>query len=213
MALEPRSRKGFSLLEVMVALAILTVSLILLVQTQSSAVLLTNEAERIVTATDLAQMKMTDALLDVEKNGFGVSDNYQSGDFSTLGDDLLDKQFGKDLDDYHWEYLVTEVDIQMIGDLATAAQSLPQMTSGASADGMSGDAANAASNPLASLGALGIGPDMITSFLQPYVREIRVRVWWGKDSKKAEDDGTEVVLVTHVINPGGAMALSSEVPQ
>ena len=60
------SRRGFSLLEVMIALAILTVSLIILVETQSSAVLLTREAERMITATDLAQMKLAEASIAIE---------------------------------------------------------------------------------------------------------------------------------------------------
>lgn len=205
----PTTRRGFSLLEVMVALAILTVSMVLLVQTQSSAVVLTNEAERMIVATDLARMKMSDALLEVEKNGFQASDQEESGDFAELGDDLRNVEFGKELDDYHWEYLVSEVDIAMMGDLATAAQDIPGL--GGEGEGM--DAGGAAGGgALGMLGMLGIGPDMIAEFLGPYVREVRVRVWWGDDSDEAEEDGSEVVLTTHVINPGGAVALEQSIP-
>lgn len=194
----------------MVALAILTVSLILLVQTQSSAVLLTTEAERTIVATDLARMKMTEALLEVEKDGFQISDVYEFGEFDELGDELLDMEFGKELEDFHWEYLVSEVDIEMLGDLATAAQSLPSVAG----DGEAGEnTAGGAGSPLDALGAMGIGPDMISQFLGPYVREVRVRVWWGEDSEKAEEDGSEVVITTHVINPGGALQLEQGLPQ
>lgn len=202
-------RRGFSLLEVMIALAILTVSLIILVETQSSSVLLTREAERTITATDLAQLKLTEATLRLEEEGFQASDVYEQGDFGDLGDDLLDMEFGPELADYKWEYLVSEVDIEMLGDLATAAQSLP--IAGAGADGDAGGAAGG--GPLDALGAVGIGPDMITEFLGPYVREIRVRVWWGDDSEQAEEDGTEVVLTTHAINPSGALTLEQGLPQ
>jgi prepilin-type N-terminal cleavage/methylation domain-containing protein len=203
-------RRGFSLLEVMVALAILTVSMILLAQTQSSAVLLTNEAEKVIVASDLARMKMTEALLLVEQKGFQASDQSDQGDFQELGEDLLDMEFGQELEDYHWEYLVSEADIEMLGDLASAAQSLPGLTG---SDGAEGEAAAPASaNPMDALGMLGIGGDMITQFLAPYVREVRVRVWWGEDSKEAEESGNEVILVTHVINPGGAVALETENP-
>lgn len=197
-----RQRRGFSLLEVMIALAILTVSLILLVETQSSAVLLTTEAEKIIVATDLARTKLSEVLIEVEKDGFQASDQSEFGDFSSFGDDLLDAEFGDELDEYHWEYLVSEVDIETLGDLASAAQELP---------GEEGDAAVA--GPLAGLGALGIGPEMITDFLAPYVREIRVRVWWGKDSEQAEENGNEVVVTTHVINPSGAVSLEQGLPQ
>lgn len=209
-----RASRGFSLLEVMVALGILTVSMILLAQTQSSAVLLTTEAEREIVASDLARMKMSEALLEVEKSGFQASDVSEQGDFETLGDDLLDVEFGEELEDYHWEYLITEVDIEMLGDLATAAQSLPEMGGGEADAGVDGGGgASAAGNPLDMLGMLGIGGDMISQFLGPYVREVRVRVWWGEDSKEAEEDGREVVLVTHVINPQGAVSLEAALPQ
>lgn len=208
----PRSRRGFSLLEVMVALAILVVSMVLLAQTQSSAVILTNEAEEMIVATDLARMKMTEALLQVEEDGFQASDQYESGKFDDLGDDLLDVEFGKELDQYHWEYLVSEVDIEMLGDLATAAQSLPGLGPGGDDAGASGAGA-AGGGALGALGALGIGPDMITEFLNPYEREVRVRVWWGEDSDASEEDGKEVVLTTHVINPSGAVQLAQELPQ
>jgi prepilin-type N-terminal cleavage/methylation domain-containing protein len=201
-----RLRRGFSLLEVMVALAILTVCLVLLAETQSSAVLLTTEAERIVVATDLARMKLNEALLEVEQDGFQTSDRNESGDFKDLGDDLLDVEFGEDLDDYEWEWLVSEVDIEMLGDLAAAAQSMPAEEGGEASAGGPGGA-------LAGLSMLGIGPEAITQFLAPYVREVRVRVWWGGDSEQAEEDGTEVVLTTHVINPGGALQLEQQVPQ
>src|SRR5688572_11715630 len=89
-----RVRRGFSLLEVMVALGILTVSLIILAETQSSAVLLTNEAEKVIVASDLARMKMTEVLIEVERKGFQSSDMSEFGDFDSLGEDLLDVEFG-----------------------------------------------------------------------------------------------------------------------
>ena len=54
---------------------------------------------------------------------------------------------------------------------------------------------------------------MIAEFLGPYIREMRVRVWWGKDGESREEDGAEVVLTTRVINPGGAVALEQGLPQ
>ena len=37
-------------------------------------------------------------------------------------------------------------------------------------------------------------------------------IWWGEDSEQAEEDGTEVVLTTHVINPSGAVSIGGELP-
>ena len=194
-----RDRRGFSLLEVMIALAILTVSLLVLVQTQSSAVVLTNEAERTLVATDLARYKMSEVLLQLEKDGFQVSDVTEQGDFSDFGEDSMNLEFGTELEDFHWEYLVTEVDMESMGDIASAAQSLSEVTD----EGQDGPAANGSS--MDALAMLGFGPDVIMGMLGPFLREVRVRVWWGDDSDQAEEDGTEVVLTTHVINPSGAI--------
>lgn len=205
-----RARRGFSLLEVMVALAILTVSMILLAETQSSAVLLTNEAEKVIVASDLARMKMTEVLLEVERKGFQSSDMTEFGDFDDLGEDLLDVEFGSELKDYHWEYLVSEVDIEMMGDLASAAQSLPGIGGGAAGGDAEVEAGAMGGDALGALGMLGIGPDIIGQFLGPYIREVRVRVWWGEDSEKAEEEGNEVILVTHLINPSAAVAIEQQ---
>lgn len=205
--IDRRHRRGFSLLEVMIALAILTVSLVILVETQSSAVVLTNEAERTITASDLARYKMSEVLLMMEQEGFQQSDQNEFGDFSDFGEDAMDLEFGEELEDYHWEWLVSEVDIDTLGDLAAAADDLSDQADagkqGADANGSALDA----------LGMMGIGPDMIAQFLGPYIREVRVRVWWGEDSEQAEEDGTEIVLTTHVINPTGALALEQQLPQ
>ena len=47
---------------------------------------------------------------------------------------------------------------------------------------------------------MGVSSDMITDMLSPYLREVRVRVWW----EGIEDDGYDPVeTVTHVVNPSG----------
>jgi general secretion pathway protein I len=193
-------RRGFSLLEVMIALAILTVSLLILVETQSSSVLLTNEAERMLVATDLARYKMSEVLLLVEAEGFQASDVTESGDFSTFGDEATDMEFGAELEDYRWEFLISEVDLESLGDVATAAQALQGESDGEASAGAAGGGGS-----MDALAMMGFGPDMLMSFIGPYMREVRVRVWWGEDSDEAEEDGTEVLLVTHVINPSGAV--------
>ena len=162
-----------------------------------------------VTATDLCQLKLTDALLQVEEEGFTVADIYENGDFDDLGDDILDAEFGDELEQFKWEYAISEVDIDMLGDIAALAQQTDQSL-GPSADAGGGAGGGGAADML---GALGFGPEQITDMLGPYIREVRVRVWWGDDSDKAEEDGTEVVITTHVINPTGVLQLEQQVPQ
>ncbi|MFZ5481026.1 MAG: type IV pilus modification PilV family protein, partial [Myxococcota bacterium] len=75
-------RRGFTLLEVVIALAILAVSLVVLVESQSSAVLVTVDAQRTLTGTWLAQEKMAEAMLRVEYEGFTDQDIDEEGDFA-----------------------------------------------------------------------------------------------------------------------------------
>ena len=60
------------------------------------------------------------------------------------------------------------------------------------------DDLNTAETP--GLSDLGMDGDMIGEMLSPYMRELRVRVWW----QRIEDDGFDPVeIVTHVVNPSG----------
>jgi len=209
------ARGGFSLLEVMLALMILTVSLLILAETQATAVIATQEAERFIVATDLAQLKMSEAMLKLEEEGFQTSEVVEFGEFDDLGDELTNLEFGRELEDYRWEYTITEIDIQLAGDLASmmgeggAGDALggmfPGMSDAAGAGGgLPGGAGDA-------LGAVGMGPDQLTQMIGPYIRMVVVRVWWGEDSDSAKEDGTEVTLATHVANPAGMLAVAPPV--
>ena len=208
-----RRRRGFSLLEVMVALAILVVSVAVLIETQGSAAKITREAERVITATDLANAKMNETLLFVEEEGFTNSDIHETGDFDDFGDEAFDLAFGKELSEYHWEYWVSEIDLALAGDIAGMASELE--SSGVIGGG--GGQAGGAASPLGGAGGggsplanLGISSEMITEMLTPYIREVRVRVWWGEDSDEAEDRGNEIVVVSHLVNPTGTVFAGSE---
>ena len=52
---------------------------------------------------------------------------------------------------------------------------------------------------------------MITEMLTPYIREVRVRVWWGEKSDVAEERGDEIIVAdnSHIFRSeaGGASAL------
>lgn len=207
--IQPRPRRAFSLLEVMVSLAILTVSLLILLETQTAAVKATRESERILLATNLAQDKMAEVLLVVEEDGFTDQDKCEQGDFDDFGDDALDVELGDSLKRYHFEWCAFEIDLQLAGDIAGMAEGLAgsgalggsPLPEGASGGGMPGGM---------DLSAFGLSPDMISEMLGRYIREVRVRVWWGEDSRTAEENGDEIVLVTHVINPTGAVMSTSQ---
>ena len=190
------SRAGFTLLEVTIAMAILALQLFVLMSVQSTAGLKTYVADRYSTASFLAREKTTEVRLLLEREGFGDTDLEENGDFEDFGleeDDLDD--YTDAFEDYRWAYTVREVSLGLAGDMASMAGDL-------AGTGYWGDEAeddlNTADTP--GLSDLGVDGDMIGEMLAPYMRELRVRVWWAG----IEDDGFDPVeVVTHVVNPSG----------
>lgn len=205
--------RAFSLLEVMISLAILVTALTLLVEVQATAILMTKEGERLVTASNLAQEKSAEIVLRLESEGFTDVDVCESGEFDDFGDEVLDAEFGDRLDDYHFEWCVSTVDVALAGDIAGMAGGLAGggyfPGEGAGQAGASLDAASALGGA-PDLASMGLGPEQISEMLGKYVREVRVRIWWGQDSKHAEKEGDEVVVITHAINPTGAITATQQ---
>src|SRR5580704_519623 len=84
--------RGFSLLEIMVALALLAISFTSLILVQARATRLSMETKRISISTELARYKLTDCQREVAKNIGAASDFKTEGDFLELG-----------LADFTWE--------------------------------------------------------------------------------------------------------------
>jgi len=210
-----RQARGFTLVEVMVALAILVGALYVLVDSQAQALLSTREAGRMLTATMLAREKMDEVLVQVELDGFGDTDFEEEGDFADFGaasdlQDLdLDLDFGDEYSDYHWAWTVRQIDLALGGggDLGGMADGLAgegywgEQATDEERSEVLGDKATGTQDQQRDLSDIGVSPDMIGEMLGNYIREVRVVVWWGD-----EEDGTEQVeLVTHVINPFGVV--------
>ena len=189
---------GFTLLEVVSALAILAVSLFGLVDAEAGAVLMTVEAEKMLTGTYLAQEKISEAMLRLEREGFKDGDIDEEGDFSDFGvSDAMSggADVGAAFADYKWAYTIREVDIQ-VGDIAETATELQSSGYGQQDGATDTDTTSAA--------AAMIPTDMLSDMIKPYIREIRVLVWWGDEEPDLEE-GCEscIELVTDVINPSG----------
>jgi prepilin-type N-terminal cleavage/methylation domain-containing protein len=193
MRVRAHDRGGFTLLEVMIALGILVVTLGILIEAQGTAAEMTWEADRMIVATNLAQEKMAEVRALMEHEGFQDDEIYEEGEFDDFGDEALNVEM-RELEDFHYEYLVTELDLGLAGDLAALQANFGDML---------GPGPDGAPAPMPDLSSFGISEDMLIEMLQPFIRELRVRVWWGEDSEEAEEYGDEVVITTHVINPQG----------
>lgn len=210
-------RRGFTLLEVVIALAILAMALYVLIDTQALAVMETADSRKILTGTYLAQQKMTDALLRLEGEGFTTADVEEEGDFKSFAEDQGlegSTNFGDSFDEYQWAFAIRKVDIQL-GDVSGASEQLSAAGIGPSQDQQQATADRTGTDPSASpdLSDMGVQPDMITDMLRPYIREVRVMVWWGAEAPDPDKPCEDCVeLVTHVCNPSGTESLAGELP-
>ncbi len=92
-----KSSSGFTLLEVMLAMAILAIALVAVFQSQSQSISMVGQARFATTASLLAQSKMA----EVETMDPGEI-NADSGDF------------GDDFPDYSWKIDVTETQVENV---------------------------------------------------------------------------------------------------
>jgi len=196
-----RLRKGFSLLEVIIASAILVMTLAVVTKIQYQAMLYSQRASALTLGTQLAQEKLAEVQILIETEGIGTADITERGDFRGFGEDA-GLEFGRSLDDYRWEYHVEEIDMALSGDVMGM---MGGMLGGEDDNGASAAAGSAGGQQAGAemLNQFGLGPDQMSEQLGQFVRRVRVRVYWGEENK-AEEEGQEVILTTHIISPSGA---------
>ena len=98
---------GFSLLEVMVAVAILAISLLTLVNFQGQSMLVVGRAEKLTLGTFLAREKMAEVILQIEKEQF------QQGSLSE--DKSENGTFEKPYENFKWSWQMRKVAIPTPG--------------------------------------------------------------------------------------------------
>ena len=176
---------GFTLLEVLIALAILAVSLLILVSAQSSAARMTVEADRILVGSMLARHKLSQVLLTLEKDGFSEQDELEEeGDF--------DEAFPGTYPEFRWKYTVRKIEVEDLSKvLDTASAAAPDQGD----DEGASDLGSGQADPLDTSQLSGV-MDIIAKSLSEKVREISVRVEWGEG-----DSLDDVTLVDYATRP------------
>jgi type II secretion system protein I len=155
--------RGFTLLEVMVALAILATTLIVLLQIITNNVRATNHAKMTTAATLLARAKMTDIEDSILENGFSTDNENDKGTFR-------DQNFPS----FRWESAIERIELPT--DMKQLAQDQASDTS-------------KSKDPMQSLtgmmGGLMSGfMDPIRIGLQESVRRVTVKVYWDEVGRR-----------------------------
>jgi general secretion pathway protein I len=166
-----RSSSGFTLLEIMVAIAILSSTLVVLLSIVTNNVRSTNHAKMTTSATLLARTKMVDIEDQILDNGFTDNDETAAGSFKDLG-----------YPQFRWETSIERIELP--SDLAQ--RSRDQATT------QSQDA----KDPMSLL--TGFMGGMMSSFIDPIrnglqesVRKVTVRVIWDEHGRP--DQNFEVI--------------------
>ncbi|MFP2900668.1 prepilin-type N-terminal cleavage/methylation domain-containing protein [Corallococcus sp. 4LFB] len=204
-----RRRAGFTLLETMVAMAILSVALMAIFDLNSGAVANHVYTKRLTVASLLARSKMTDLEQKLYDDGFEQDDDEQSGDFSDEG-----------WPQFKWRarVIAPKTDGVTPDQLIGAIFNLP-MGGGDSGDPLGGLAGlfgggggdskggtppggTTTASPLGA-SAMSMAQPMFTQMvdqLTKSVREVHLTVYW-KEGTQVES----VDVVTHVVSlgPGG----------
>ncbi len=196
-----RSR-GFTLLETVVALAILALALMAIFDINSGAVANHAYSKKLTVATLLARSKMTDLEQKLYDEGFSNDDQEESGDFSEEGWDNFKwraKIVAPRTDGVSPEQLIGAIfnlPIGTGGDLSGIASMFGGGAAGK--DGKSGPSQTTA-NPMAGA-AMGMAQPMFTQMVQQItqtVRELHLTVYWREGTQVESID-----LVTHMVSLG-----------
>jgi general secretion pathway protein I len=165
---------GFTLLEIMVALAILSTTLVVLLRIVTNNVRATNHAKMTTAATFLARTKMVELEDDILYDGFTETNEFKNGTFKADG-----------YPQFRWDTSIERIELPT--DLAQRSQD--EARAAADSDKNKGD-------PMAMMsGFLG---GMMSTFIEPIriglqesVRKVTVRVSWDEVGRR--DQSFEVV--------------------
>lgn len=197
-----RTPRGFTLLETVVALAILALALMAIFDINSGAVSNHAYAKKLTVATLLARSKMTDLEQTLYDDGFSNDDKEDSGDFSQEGWGSFkwrSKIIAPRTEGVSPEQLIGAIFNLPIGPGGDLGGLASMFGGGGGKDAKSGGSSQTQTNPLAA-GAMGMAQPMFTQMVQQItqtVRELHLTVYWKEGNQTESLD-----LVTHLVSLG-----------
>ncbi len=206
-------KRGFSLLEVMVALAILSLAFMTMVGINANSYQASAYARQITVATLLARGKMLDVERELQKDGFPESDKEFNGDFSKEGFPTI-----------RWVATARQVEIDISplveGFLGgeVSSESLPSQMQ-AFLGAMNGQGPdeelnkNLSGNEVQKMlggGQIEFVFKQISKTLGNSIREITLEITWGKGIEEESVKFVQYITTSgRISGPGGASAIPS----
>jgi len=199
-------KRGFTLLEVMLAIAIMALALTAIVSINGNAINAHDFSKKVTVATMLARSKMADLESYFNEEGFTSQfDQRMNGDFSEEG-----------WPEYSWEAEIVKPELDAVNATEMVQGLIQQFTNQAETDIDAAQAALQESGmPTMGLDSSAVGSMVaqfqpmieaqvttLTTTLEQSVREVRLKVMW-RDGKEIES----VDVTTHmVVLPGAEWA-------
>jgi len=202
----PRRSAGFTLLEVMVALAILALALTAIVGINGNAIRSHGYAKRVTVATMLARSKMAD-----------IESKYIEEGFTSEFDQVMEGNFEEEgWSHYRWKAEIVKPDIDAANATALVEMLVQKLVGDASSPGDQSTSTGApVPTPDFSALAATMQPmiegqvTMLVETMKKAVREVRLTVSWQEG---AQTDSFDVVTHLVVLAPAGQQGGESNDP-
>jgi general secretion pathway protein I len=162
-----RGSRGFSLLEVMVAMTILAGALTWIVVGMARNISAENHAKLMTTATFLARSKMNDLEDELYEKGFGEFEKEQTGNFE-------DKGFQR----FSWRVIVDKVELPTTDQVQSMLGKAGEVKKAADGQDPSKSGGTTADPMTASVGAMSSQFGIIKDVLEGGIRRLTVQVLW-----------------------------------
>ncbi|WP_338867452.1 prepilin-type N-terminal cleavage/methylation domain-containing protein [Myxococcus stipitatus] len=198
--------QGFTLLEVVVALAILGLALMAIFDLNAGAVANHVYTKRLTVASLLARSKMTDVEQKLYDDGFSPDDDEESGDFSEEGWSQFKwkaRIIAPKLDGVTPDQLIGAIfNLPIGGDSSDPMSGIASLFGGGAGGDKGGKTPSGPQPAGGGLGgaAMGMAQPMFSQMVQQLtqaVREVHLTVYWQEGTQVESID-----LVTHVVSLG-----------
>ncbi len=168
-----KTNRGFTLLEIMIAVVILATSIMALMTLQGNAFLASERAERLTSATLLARQKMAELEMefakDLAKNKFPDDNVEKEGDFE------------EPYDNYRWSYSIKKVEIPVVNPT----------------EGEEGGEVEEGSEPVGAENILvGNYLKNVMDQISEAVRQVQLSVYWGDEEESQGKEISPLLTVT-----------------